>query len=144
MASNVVVNNILMCMFIVPPNNLAIRGSSNTPGELDTVIIECNVTANPPATITWLKRTSEKRRNLVNTSRIYITHQVTSTSRGPVTGSTLVINNVETADSGDFVCEARNSPSFPTVSTNFSITVICKSISHWTIRIKHSKYFAVS
>ena len=127
MASNVVVNNILMCMFIVPPNNLAIRGSSNTPGELDTVTIECNVTANPPANITWLKRTSEGIKKLINTSRTSVTHQITSTSRGPVTTSTLVVNSVDATDDGDYVCEARNSPSSPHVSTNFSISIISKS-----------------
>ena len=140
--SNVVVYIFDVCMLIVPPSDLEIRGSSNTPGELDTVTIECNVTANPPANINWLKRTSEKRRNHVNTSRTSITHQVTFTSRGPVTGSTLVISNVEAADSGDYICEARNSHSSPPVSTNFSIIVICKSISHrptYRSNIKHTE-----
>ena len=133
MTSNILVlsNNTSMFVHIhaVPPSDLEIRGSNNTPGELDTVTIECNVTAYPPANITWLKRTSENLSgNPINTSRAAITHQVTSTSRGPVTGSTLVISNLEVADSGDYICEARNSHSSPPVSTNFPITVIGKSI----------------
>ena len=111
----------------VPPHDLEIRGSSNISRELDTVTIECNVTASPPANITWLKRTSEDSRKLLNTSRTSITHQVTYISRGPVTSSTLVISNLEVTDSGDYVCEARNSHSSPPVSTNFPITVISKS-----------------
>ena len=113
-------------MFIVPLGDLEIRGSSNTPGELDTVTIECNVTANPSANITWLKRTSEGVKKLINTLRTSITHQLTSTSRGPVTGSTLVISNVEAADNGDHICEARNGYSSPE-SANFTISVIGKS-----------------
>ena len=114
-------------MFIVPSRDLEIRGSSNTPKELNTVTIQCNVTASPPANITWLKRTSENSRKLLNTSRTSITHQVTYISRGPVTSSTLVISNLEVADSGDYVCEARNNQSSPPVSANFPITVISKS-----------------
>ena len=121
-------SNIYNICNTVPPHDLEIQGSSNTPGELDTVTIECNVTASPPADITWLKRTSENSRKLLNTSRTSVTHQVTYISRGPVTSSTLVISNLEVADSGDYVCEARNNQSSPPVSTNFSITVISKSI----------------
>ena len=40
---------------IVPLSNLVIKGSSNTPGRPDTVIIQCTVTANPPANIVWMK-----------------------------------------------------------------------------------------
>ena len=116
-----------VCIFIVPSSDLEIQGSSSTLGELDKVTIECSVTANPPANVIWLKRTTGGIKKLINTSRTSITCNLVFTLRGPVTVSTLVIGNVEAADSGDYVCEARNSHSSPIVSTNFSVSIIGKS-----------------
>ena len=111
----------------VPLSNLSIRGDSNTPRELDTVTIECNVTANPPAIIIWTKRTSKRVRTLTSNSKTSITHQLTNyTPSGPLSRSTLTISNVEENDDGDYICEARNDRS-SSESTNFNFTVISKS-----------------
>ena len=104
------------------------EAACNIPEELDTVTIECSVTANPPANIIWLKRTRKGIKKLISTLKTSITHQITFISRGPVTTSTLVISNVDTVDDGDYVCEARSSPSSPPVTANFSIIVISKSV----------------
>lgn len=104
---------------------MKIRLSSSTPARLDTVTVECNVTANPPAHFKWMKQTSEDTKViLVNTSRTSITHRLTSTPGGPVSRSTLTISKVEPADNGDYICEASNSPSSPAISANFTICVI--------------------
>ena len=114
--------------FAVPLRNIVIRGSNNTPARLDTVIIECSVTANPPANIIiWMKRTSERiLQALINTRQTSITHQLTYTPSGPVSRSILTINNVEASDNGDYICEASNGPSPSSVSANFTICVIGK------------------
>ena len=110
---------------IVPLSNLVIRGSSSTPAWLDTLTIECNVTANPPISIKWMKRTKEGTQTLfINAPRTSITHQLTNTLSGPISRSTLTISNVEAADNGDYICEASNGPSSPSVSVNFTICVI--------------------
>ena len=96
---------------------------------LDTVIIECNVTANPPANITWMKRTRERIQNLTNTTQISITGRLTYLSSGPVARSTLTITSVEAADNGDYICEASNGRPSP-LSTNFTICVIGKAMTY--------------
>ena len=106
---------------------MVIRGSSTTPVRLETVTIECNVTSNPPANINWMKRTSERTQALANTSQISITHQLTYTPSGPTSRSTLTISTMEAVDNGDYICEANNGPSSPSVSANFTICVIGNS-----------------
>ena len=119
---------------IVPltQSNLKVNGSSSTPERLDTVTIECTVTANPPANFIWTKRTSEGAQAIINTPRTSITHQLTVTLNGPTTRSTLTISNVEVADNGDYICEAsiRNYTLSPSVSSNFTLCVIGK-YSNW-------------
>ena len=111
-------------MIVVPLSDLVIRGSSNTPSRLETVTIECNVTANPPANIDWMKRINERLTQAVTTtSQISITHQLIYTLSGPISRSTLTISSVEAADNGEYICEASNSPSSPTLSANFTICV---------------------
>ena len=113
----------------VPVSNLSIRGNYHNPQELDTVIIECSVIANPPANIAWLKRTSEKVRILTNSSKTFITHQFYNAPSGPHSSSILTVRNVERNDNGDYICEVRNYHSYD--SANFSIIVICKfNLSH--------------
>ena len=109
---------------------MVIRGSSSMPARQETVTIECNVTANPPANIKWMKRTtaSENIQTLTNTSQISITHQLTYTPRGPTSRSTLTISNIEAADNGDYICEANNNSSSPSLSANFPICVIGKAM----------------
>ena len=115
-------------MIIVPLNDLVIRGSSTTPERLDTVTIECNATANPPANINWMKRTTASERiwALTSTSRISITHQLIYMPSGPTSSSTLTISNMEAADNGKYICEANNNSSSPTLSANFAVCVIGK------------------
>ena len=111
-------------------SNLIIRGSNSSPERQDTVIIECNATANPPANILWMKRgANERTRALVNSPRTSITNWLTYTPSGPVSRSTLTINTVEASDNGDFICEASNDPS-ESVSANFTICVIGKYTLH--------------
>ena len=118
---------ITLLSLIVPLSNLLIRGDNNNPRELDTVIIECDVTANPSANITWLKRTSERVRILITNSKTFITNQLINTPNGPLSRSTVTIRNVEENDNGNYICEARNNRS-SSESANFSVTVISKSV----------------
>ena len=110
----------------VPLTNLSIRGDSVTPRELDTVTVECDVIANPPASIVWFKRMNERVRALTSTSKTSITHQLTNTPTGPLARSTLTVRNVEKNDNGDYICEARNNLS-SSESATFNFTVISKS-----------------
>ena len=117
-------------MYTVPLSNMVITGSSSTPPRLDTVTIECSVTANPPARIMWINNdtTSEIIQTLVNTRQTSIVDQLTYTPSGPLSRSTLTINNVEASDNGNYICEASSGPSPPSVSANFTICVIGKSM----------------
>ena len=112
--------------FTVPltQNSLVIIGNSSTPARLDTVTIECNVTTDPPADIEWMERTSKGKKTLNSTQKTFITHQHTNTSSGPVARSILTISNLEVADNGEYICEASNDPSSPSVSASFTICVI--------------------
>ena len=107
---------------------MVITGSSSTPARLDTVTIECNVTANPPARIMWMKMgtTSAIIQTLINTRQTSIIDQLSYTPSGPLSRSTLTINNVEASDNGNYICEASSGPSPPSVSANFTICVIGK------------------
>ena len=96
------------------------------PARHDRVTIECNVTANPPANIKWIKRTSEWLQTLINTRRTSITRQLTNTPRGPTSRSTLTIRDVEAVDNGDYICEASNGQSSPSPSPSFALCVIGK------------------
>ena len=116
----------LLCYFTVPLSNLSVIGDNDAPRELDTVTIECDVIANPPANIVWFKRTSERVRALTSNSKTSITHQLTNTPDGPLSSSTLVVRNVEENDNANYVCEARNNQS-SYESTNFNFTVISTS-----------------
>ena len=108
---------------------MMIRGSSNSLERQDSVTIECNVTANPPANIKWMRRISQRMQilSLTTTPRIFVTQHVTDTINGPTLRSTLTISNVEAADNGVYICEANNDPSSPPVSANFTICVIGKA-----------------
>ena len=108
---------------------MVIRGSSNTPARLDTVTIECSVTANPPANIVWMKQSSERNHALVNTQRIAITDQLTNSTSGPTSRSILTIRNVEVSDNGNYVCEASSESSPSSVSVDFTLCVIGKLMS---------------
>ena len=111
---------------IVPLSNLSIRGDNDAPRELDTVIIKCDVIANPPAKLVWFKRTSDRERALTSNSKTSITHQLTNTSSGPFSSSTLTIRKVEENDNANYICNARNNQS-SSESTNFNFTVISMS-----------------
>ena len=113
---------IIALLLKVPLSNLSIRGDNDNPRELNTVTIVCGVTANPPANIIWFKRTSERWRALTSNSKTSITHQLTYTSSGPLSSSTLTVRNVEENDNGEYICEARNNQSSSeSVSINFIV-----------------------
>ena len=107
----------------VPLSSLSTRGNNDNPRELDTVTIECGVTANPPANITWFKRTSERWRALTSNFKTSITHQLTYIASGPLASSTLTVRNVEENDNGEYICEARtNQSTSESVSFNFTVS----------------------
>ena len=118
-------------LYSVPLSNMVITGSSSTPARLDTVTIECNTTANPPARIMWIKMDTSSAiiQTLINTRRTSIIDQLTYTPTGPLSRSTLTISNVEASDNGNYICEASSGPSPPSVSANFSLCVIGKYVS---------------
>ena len=120
--------NVYYFLYTVPVGNMVITGSSSTPARLDSVTIECSVTANPPARIMWMK-TATTIQNLINTRRTSIIDQLTYSPSGPLSRSTLTIINVEASDNGNYICEASSEPSSPvSVSANFTICVIGKSM----------------
>ena len=123
--------NVYYFLYTVPLGNMIITGSSSTPARLDTVTIECSVTANPPARIMWMKTatTSKIIQNLINTRQTSIVDQLTYTPSGPLSRSTLTVNNVEASDNGNYICEASSGPSSPSVSANFTICVVGKLMS---------------
>ena len=116
--------NIHTSLCTVPLSNVVIRGSSNTPARLDTVNIECSVTANPPANIMWMKQSSERNHALINNHRIAITDQLTSSTSGPISRSVLTISNMEVSDNGNYICEASSESSPSSVSADFTLCVI--------------------
>ena len=93
------------------------------------MIIECDVIANPSANIIWFKRTSERVRALTSNPKTSITNQLINSPTGPLSRSTLTINNVEASDNGNYICEASSGPSSPSVCANFSLCVIGKYVS---------------
>ena len=125
--------NIHTSLCTVPLSNMIIRGSSNTPARLDTVTIECSVTANPPANIMWMKKSSERNQALINTQRIAITDQLTNSTSGPTSRSILTISNVEASDNGNYICEASSESSPSSVSADFTLCVIGKLMSELNI-----------
>ena len=120
----------LLCIFLiiytVSLTNLSIRGDKDNPRELETVVIMCDVIANPPANIIWFKRTSERVRALTSNPKTSITHQLINSPTGPLSSSTLTVRNLEESDSGYYICEARNNYS-SSESVNFNFTVMSKS-----------------
>ena len=86
----------------------------NTLEELDTLTLQC--TAIPPASISWLKRSTEGIILFTNSSRISLSAKQTISPSGEfVTISRLTIRDVTEADGGDYICEAQNgAQSIPT------------------------------
>ena len=64
--------------------------------------------------------TSAIIQTLINTRRTSIVDQLIYTPSGPLSRSTLTINNVEASDNGKYICEASSGRS---VSENFTICV---------------------
>ena len=97
-----------------------ISGNTATPDEQQTLIIECRVIANPPATFEW-----SRDNEILNDSRISITNQFSSTDE-PTSTSVLTLRNISTNDGGSYICTAENSLSPNPVSANFTVTVTCR------------------
>jgi hypothetical protein len=102
---------------IVPASEVEISGNTATPDEQQTLIIECRVIANPPATFEW-SRDGE----VLNDSTISTTNNFTSTD-GPTSTSILTVRNVTVNDGGDYVCTAENNLSTSPVSAYFTVNV---------------------
>ena len=91
---------------------------NTTASELEMIVLSCRVLANPKPTITWLKRETGELRVLTNSSRI----SVSSTEDANVYShsGTIVIQRVQSIDSGEYLCEIDNSvTNFPIVSSTF-------------------------
>ena len=101
--------------------------------------IECNVIANPPANISWFKRTSGRVRALTSNSKTFITDQLTDTPTGPLSSSILTVRNAEENDNGDYICEARNNYS-SSESANFNFTVMSKSNNYLATLVHNYEY----
>ena len=106
---------VLVCVYIVK-SYVDLTGT-NSLEELETLTLHC--TANPPASISWLKRTSKGIKTISTSSRITISTQETTTKNGlSITHSTLMIRDVTEVDSADYVCEADNgAESIPTAKS---------------------------
>lgn len=102
--------------FCVVKSYVDVTGTSSLE-ELETLTLHC--TANPPASISWLKRTSKGIKTISTSSRITISTQETTTKNGlSITHSTLMIRDVTEVDSADYVCEADNgAESIPTAKS---------------------------
>ena len=72
--------------------------------------------------------TSAIIQTLINTRQTSIVDQLIYSPTGPLSRSTLTISNVEASDNGNYICEASSGPSPPSVSANFTICVIGKSM----------------
>ena len=74
-----------------------------SPSELDGVLIECTIRANPSAEITWLlvKESSTETARILSGPRISITEMDQATN-------ILQIARATAADNGVYVCEADN------------------------------------
>ena len=82
-----------------------ITGSSTTvEGEAITLI--CEVVVSPKPTVTWLKRNAEELRLLRNSSRISVNNFYDG--RIFIHHSTLVIQDAQEADSGEYLCEVQD------------------------------------
>ena len=91
---------------------------------MDTLSIEYNVTANPPANIIWLIRTTEGVKNVLSTSKKNISqHYESDGFNGPTLRSILVVRNVLQTDSGQYICEAVSELFKQAISVNFSVSV---------------------
>ena len=112
----------LYYLFAVPVNAVEVSGNTATPCELQTLIIECSVTAYPPATFEWI---GSRGGEILNNSRVSIntSNEFTSTAE-PTSTSILTIKNVTVADDGDYICIAINNVSSTPVFSSFTVTVI--------------------
>ena len=100
----------------VPASGIDINGRIAINAGLTTFTVVCNVTANPPTIIVWLRMYDEEIEVLRNTSWTSITHQFTY-DYAPISQSILVVNATE---SNDYSCVADNNVG-EAVSLNFSL-----------------------
>jgi hypothetical protein len=86
------------------------------------------VEAYPQPTIVWIFKTNTKIQNILNTSRISVlSTDVTIEEGHPFSRSQLTINNVNSNDSGDYVCIATAADEHSTAQSRVhSVTVTSK------------------
>ena len=103
----------------VSPRNFVVSPNTTTT-ELQRVVLSCQVSAHPTPVIRWLKRTSaEQIQVLTNSSRVLVgvvqEETIMFSHR-----STIVIQNTQSSDSGEYMCVAEN---IATVSPILSPTI---------------------
>ena len=99
-------------MLATVKSEIAITGQ-NSLEELDTLTIQC--TAIPPASISWLKRSSDGIKLLTSSQRISFSTKEVAIDRKMGTLGSLTITDVTEVDSGEYLCEAQNgAESIPT------------------------------
>ena len=84
-----------------------ITGSS-TAVEGEAITLICAVVVSPKPIVTWLKRNTEELRLLRNSSRISVNNFYDG--RTFIHHSTLVIQDAQEADSGEYLCEVQDVP----------------------------------
>ena len=91
---------------------------SDTVIEGEAITLTCTVFVSPKPTVTWLKRNAGELRLLMNSSRISVTNTydgLTFTHH-----SNLVIQGVQEADNGEYLCEVQNAHvTLPLISSQY-------------------------
>ena len=100
-----------------------------------TISLSCQVEAYPQPTILWAFKTNTKIQNMLNTSRILVLSADLTVEEGhPISRSTLVINNLNSNDSGDYLCIATAADKHSTAQSRaHSITVTSKQCTYHTL-----------
>ena len=90
--------------------------------------LSCLVEAYPQPTIVWAFKTNAKIQSILNTSRILVLDTDLTIEEGhPFSRSQLIINNVNSNDSGDYLCIATAADKHSTAQSRVhSVTVTSK------------------
>lgn len=113
---------------LVLPSVSDISGSDTFSSE-QTITLSCQVEAYPQsALVIWAVKTNTKIQNILNTSRISVLSTDLTVEEGhPYSRSQLIINNVNSDDSGDYLCIATAADQHHTAQSRaHSITVTSK------------------
>lgn len=101
-----------------------------------TISLSCQIEAYPEPIIFWMFKTSTRIQNILNTSRVSIlnTYYLTIEEGRPFSRSQLIISNVNSNDSGDYLCIATAADKHnSTQSRVHSVTVNGKKFMYHTL-----------